>query len=72
MAILLLAMPMIIMALVLKTTSKGPFLYWSDPKGGNMAEHPEEKPNSDGLFALCAGVLIGLMSGIFIGWIIWG
>ena len=48
------------------------FFIWSDPKGGNMAEHPEEKPNSEGLFALCAGTLIGVVSGIFIGWIIWG
>jgi hypothetical protein len=37
-----------------------------DIKGGNMAEHPEEKPNSDGLFALCAGALIGVLSGIFL------
>ena len=37
-----------------------------------MAEHPEEKQNSNGLFALCAGALIGVLNGIFIGWIIWG
>ncbi len=30
-----------------------------------MAEHPEEKPNSNGLFGLCAGALIGLVHGIF-------
>ena len=43
-----------------------------DIKGGIMAEHPEEKPNSNGLFALCAGALIGVLTGVFIGWIIWG
>lgn len=43
-----------------------------DTKGGIMAEHPEEKQNSNGLFALCAGALIGVLNGIFIGWIIWG
>lgn len=43
-----------------------------DTKGGIMAEHPEEKQNSNGLIALCAGALIGVLNGIFIGWIIWG
>jgi len=37
-----------------------------------MAEHPEEKQNSNGLFALLTGGFIGVLSGIFIGWIIWG
>ena len=35
-------------------------------------EHPEEKQNSNGLFALFTGAFIGVLSGIFIGWIIWG
>jgi hypothetical protein len=43
-----------------------------DIKGGSMAVHPEEKPNSNGLFALCAGALIGVEHGILFGWIIWG
>ena len=37
-----------------------------------MAEHSEEKQNSNGLFALFTGTFIGVLSGIFIGWIIWG
>ncbi|MBU4387778.1 hypothetical protein KJ644_04935 [Candidatus Dependentiae bacterium] len=43
-----------------------------DIKGGSMAEHPEEKQNSNGLFALFTGAFIGVLSGIFIGWIVWG
>ena len=43
-----------------------------DIKGGIMAEHLEEKQNSNGLFALFTGAVIGVLSGIFIGWIIWG
>lgn len=37
-----------------------------------MTEHPEDKPNSNGLFALCIGAILGGLSGIIIGWIIWG
>jgi len=37
-----------------------------DIKGGIMAEHLEEKQNSNGLFALFTGAVIGVLSGILL------
>jgi hypothetical protein len=37
-----------------------------------MVENPEDKFSSNGLVTLCVGAILGGLSGVLIGWIIWG